>query len=130
MISHQVMYQQPKLAYASTDSVRRLSSNNPFRQVDSRPVLSPTSGSFYEHPRFATRSSGSLNIHSQLTTNNFDEWVDKNKQLLDIESDEEAGHENTFVDMGAPQFPHKVSRADSDSSVNYGNGYVYFVIVC
>lgn len=104
------MYQQPKLAYASTDSVRRLSSNNPFRLQES--VVSPSRNSFYEQPRISTQSSGSLS-----NLGSFNDWVEKNRQLLETESDDEEEHR--FVDMSRPLFPPKPVRADSDSSVNY-----------
>lgn len=93
------MYQQPSNhSYSSTDSLR-WSSNNPFRQAS----ISQT------QPR-----------------NNFDEWVDKNKQLLDLSSDDEeddagaVGFHQSTESFGRPSaFPPTPVRADSDSSINY-----------
>lgn len=83
-----------------SDSSRRLS-NNPFRQDLPGPA-----------PAFALNRSTS-SVH--LSGSAFEEWVSKNKQLLEL-SDEEEGPQR-------PAFPAQ-SRTGSDSNVNYGR-YVY-----
>jgi len=83
------MYQQPNQSF---DSGRRISSNNPFRQ--------DVTGS-------SNRSTGLG--HS--TNSTFDDWVKKNKQLIELLDDEDAP-------LARPSFPGQ-SRTGSDSDVNY-----------
>ncbi|ODV78509.1 Pal1-domain-containing protein [Suhomyces tanzawaensis NRRL Y-17324] len=115
------MYKQPNHSYASTDSLRRLSSNNPFRQHQAQ--------ASYEPPKLSNLSS--LSLHSGERPSSFGDWVEKNKQLLDNSSDEEQPFRPVNMglkysplsreDLGKPVFPPKPHRADSDSSVNYHN---------
>lgn len=134
------MYQQPNHSYQSSDSLRRLSANNPFRQNN------------FEPPRHINRSASSLGSgHSTSQNQAFEDWVEKNKQLIEDSDDEdiyslpkpvdmnlnmnvtgEASrpvHYNNYSDLPRPSFPNTV-RAGSDSSVNYSdNRYVYLAIV-
>lgn len=136
MISTKIvaMYQQPNHSYQSSDSLRRLSANNPFRQNS------------FEPPRHVNRSASSLGSgHSASQNQAFDDWVEKNKQLIEESDDEDLYSLSNHVDMGLnlnesqdasrpinghfnnlprPSFPTTV-RAGSDSSVNYSdNRYV------
>lgn len=96
------MYQRPN---ESTDSFnRRFSSNNPFRQASPAPLASPV-------PRPHRGSS------LQLSNSAFDDWVEKNKSLIE-DSDEE---ENLYQ---RPSFP-SATRHGSDTDVNYRR-YVCF----
>lgn len=105
------MYQQPPGVNHSSDSLRRLSSNNPFRQ--------------YIAPQHSNPSSGSIRTSNAA----FEEWVEKNKKFIDEESDEEISGENIVNFYGAPspmteefarpQFPTRIQRTGSDSSVSY-----------
>ncbi|CUM64775.1 uncharacterized protein PRCAT00002386001 [Priceomyces carsonii] len=106
------MYQQPNGSYHSTESLRRLSSNNPFRK-------------FTESQQSSTSRSG--------TPTKFEEWVSKNKKLAEASSDEDDGDYSGFrIDdynasdsplnerFSKPQPPSRPQRTGSDSSVNYG----------
>lgn len=129
------MYQQPNHSYQSSDSLRRLSANNPFRQHN------------FEPPRHVNRSASSLGSgHSASQNQAFDDWVEKNKQLIEESDDEDLyslpnpvdmslnfneSRDNSrpandqFNDLARPTFPTTV-RAGSDSSVNYSdNRYVF-----
>lgn len=78
-------------------------SNNPFRQDLSSPS-----------PAFAlNRSASSV----YLSGSAFEEWVSKNKQLLELSDEEDIPRR--------PAFPAQ-SRTGSDSNVNYGR-YVYLL---
>lgn len=146
------MFQQPNHSFESTDSGRRLSSNNPFRQFVGSD--STSSGKGYEAPRLRNQLGSSVKSNGSSA---FDEWVEKNKQLVNMSSDDEddfyggpkrgtnihtsskhtnlhselkAGHAirkglNTD-DFARPAFPGAPVRAGSDSNVNYNNtnGYV------
>lgn len=129
------MYQQPNHSYQSSDSLRRLSVNNPFRQNN------------FEPPRHVNRSATSLGSTSKNQA--FDDWVDKNKNLIEVSDDEDiyslsnavdmslnmnvsddaprpAGY-NDYNELPRPSFPNTV-RAGSDSSVNYSdNRYVSLI---
>lgn len=123
------MYLQRDSTHTSTDSFTRFSSNNPFRQNLER----TGNGSF---------SSGKPDKGRA-----FEEWVEKNKQLLDDSEEEEPilyyvshyGEESKSPDSGSisggsrgstkhnnlkndylprPSFPTAL-RTGSDSSVNY-----------
>lgn len=104
------MYQQPNHSYHSTESLRRLSSNNPFRNVSNSSNNSET--------RY-TNSNGTNLVKSP--NSNFDSWVAKNKQLIDDENEELDENLNNYLlldeDYSKPQFPPKPVRANSDSSV-------------
>lgn len=116
------MYQLPKETLLSANASRRFSSNNPFRQFDQREQSS--------------RSGSNLA---------FERWIEKNKQLVAEDSDDDlyrpygqpthANLSNSSVDsqhdmynqsvngydyLSRPVFPN-VTRAGSDSSVNYSN---------
>lgn len=84
----------------SSHSSRRLSSNNPFRQSEAAAASSSSS----------SRSRG---VSSQLSNSAFEQWVEKNKALIE-ESDEE--RDQVYE---RPSFPTS-SRTGSDSDVNYG----------
>lgn len=88
--SHSTMYQQPNHSF---ESARRLSSNNPFRQ--------DVTGSSQARSTNLTHSSNSA----------FEEWVQKNKQLIELSDEDEPVVER-------PKFPTQ-SRTGSDSNVNY-----------
>ncbi|KAJ9102160.1 hypothetical protein QFC19_004898 [Naganishia cerealis] len=98
------MYQQPNHSYTSAESLRRLSSNNPFRQ----------------HAASRGVPLGSL---SHSSNSAFDDWVDKNKKLFEESSDEEDYMANGASPMhetfARPKMPAQPVRAGSDSSVNY-----------
>lgn len=141
------MYQQPNHSYASTDSIRRLSSNNPFRATSGvsdtgdRVVSIDSTGN-----RISSNSSnGSVNMVRSPNSKNFDNWVAKNKKLVQENDsfeddnynnylllDEYAGstdrlHESPADDpLLAPPTKPKTLRTNSDSSVKY----VSFCIVC
>ncbi|EAZ63017.1 predicted protein [Scheffersomyces stipitis CBS 6054] len=117
------MYRQSNHSYASTDSSRRLSSNNPFRtSVQIEPAIS--------------RSSLSAGSENRVSTppQNFEDWVQKNKSLVDMSDDEDfyeatessngSANNNSSTDFARPAFPARPVRAGSDSSVNYGSKYV------
>lgn len=79
---------------------RQLSSNNPFRL-------------------FVPQESPSRTVSRGLTNSAFDEWVNRNKQLIDSDDDSE------FTAV-RPAFPTQ-SRIGSDTNVNYGSErYVIF----
>lgn len=81
------MFQQPNHLFESTDSGRRLSSNNPFRQfagIDSNKSGNGQSG--YEAPRLRNQLGSSVKSNGSSA---FEDWVEKNKQLVNISSDEE-----------------------------------------
>lgn len=124
------MYQQPKTINYSSESLRRLSSNNPFRQ--------------YELPTHTNHSTNS--VSSKGKGSNFDEWIQKNKELLDLSDDDEPlqpinmnvslNHSGNSSNSGRsfsgyasplgetfsrPEFPTRPTRTGSDSSVNYGS---------
>lgn len=89
------MYQQKNHSY---DSMSRRLSFNPFRRESLGPKLS---------------IHGNESAHSvHLNNSAFDEWVQKNKSLIDDLSDEEV---QIFQ---RPSFP-SLSRSGSDSNVNY-----------
>lgn len=87
---------------SSTDNLsRRISSNNPFRQDLAGP-----------NPSFSlNRSSSSVHLSGSA----FEEWVNKNKELIELSDEDEIPIR--------PLFPAQ-SRTGSDSNVNYGR-YVY-----
>lgn len=87
------MYQHNNSSYDSQG--RRLSSKNPFRHASASSALSRESDS------------------SRVSSSTFDDWVQKNKTLIDLSDDEE---------LTRPKFP-ALSRTGSDSDVNY-NRYV------
>lgn len=87
----------------SSDPSRRLS-NNPFRQDIPGPA-----------PSFALKRSTS-SVH--LLSSAFEEWVSRNKQLLELSDDDDDLPQR-------PTFPAQ-SRTGSDSNVNYGR-YVYLL---
>ena len=124
------MYRQPNHSYTSSDSLRRLSSNNPFR-IQQQQQQQQQQQPKYVAPQQSNRSNNSVSSPS-----NFEDWVEKNKQLIEISSDEDEPYrpvdmslnmkdttKNNSGDLARPVFPHKPVRADSDSSVNYG--YVF-----
>lgn len=131
------MYQQPNHSYQSSDSLRRLSVNNPFRPRN------------FEQPQHLNRSATSVgSAHSNTQNQAFDDWVEKNKQLIEESDDEDfyrspdpidmnlnmdhtannavplSTYNNDHHELSRPVFPVTV-RAGSDSSVNYNdNRYV------
>ncbi|KAK6455117.1 uncharacterized protein RJT20DRAFT_136277 [Scheffersomyces xylosifermentans] len=124
------MYRQPSQTYGSTDSLRRLSSNNPFRQHVEQPIGS----SQIEHPTRTSLTLGSDRVPTPPT--NFEDWIEKNKQLIDGSDEDDVyeepsrhhstGHtsNSSSGDFAKPVFPPRPVRADSDSSVNYSSKYV------
>lgn len=87
------MYKQPN---SSFDSVgRRMSSTNPFRRELAN----------YERP-LISRSASSVHLSNSA----FEEWVEKNKKLVDLLDDDG----ELRPPFAAPQ------RTGSDSDVNYG----------
>lgn len=88
------MYQQSNNSYDSVQ--RRLSSKNPFR-----PDPAPRA----EQPP------------SRLSTATFDDWVQRNKNLIELSDEEET------VELARPAFP-ALSRTGSDSNVSYSR-YVF-----
>ncbi|EGW31442.1 uncharacterized protein SPAPADRAFT_62006, partial [Spathaspora passalidarum NRRL Y-27907] len=137
------MYQQPNHSYASADSLRRFSSNNPFRnQIDQRSVQPQNSGSSLSNSNKNRSPSKSSLGQSSIT---FENWIQKNKDLLALSSDEEEDEApinrdddilNVYQSNGGtpltshnnstsgtprpPQFP-RATRADSDTSIHYSN---------
>lgn len=139
------MYQQPNHSFDSTQS-RRLSSNNPFRFMNNN-----GNGSNSNNNSSGNLSRPNMNrTASDRSTGNqaFEDWVEKNKVLIDISSDEENdeiynnhtkisnnkssnsnnNNNNYNYDQSndqfvQPNFPAKPVRTGSDSSVNY-NRYV------
>jgi hypothetical protein len=108
------MYQQPSATYRSADSLRRLSTNNPFRQNFAAPRHSNSSNGLIRSPNAA-----------------FDDWVEKNKKFIDESSDDEDNNENIVNFHGhstspvkepeftRPEFPNRPARTGSDSTVSY-----------
>lgn len=110
------MYQQPNHSYTSTDSIRRFSSNNPFRPPPtssaaggaglgesgfgggSDRVSSDSSTGNLTGNRISSNSSnGSINLVRSPNSKNFDSWVAKNKQLVQDESLEEDDNYNNYL---------------------------------
>ncbi|KAK6462288.1 Pal1 cell morphology protein-domain-containing protein [Scheffersomyces coipomensis] len=127
------MYQQPNHSYSSTDSFKRISSNNPFRQFVDQPTTSSTIQQQHHTSTSTTTSNRSSNGGGRRTNTppNFDEWVQKNKQLLDLSDGEEedddedddygfAAPQKSNYNYKKPQMPSRPVRAGSDSSINYG----------
>lgn len=110
------MYQQPSATYRSADSLRRLSTNNPFRQNFAAPRHSNASNGLIRSPNAA-----------------FDDWVEKNKKFIDESSDDEDINENIVnfyglsssqspvkePEFARPEFPTRPARTGSDSTVSY-----------
>lgn len=86
------MYQQSNNSYDSVQ--RRLSSKNPFRPAPRA-----------EQPP------------SRLSTATFDDWVRRNKNLIELSDEEET------VELARPAFP-ALCRTGSDSDVSYSR-YVF-----
>ncbi|CAH2352613.1 hypothetical protein CLIB1423_07S03554 [[Candida] railenensis] len=114
------MYQQPQGSYHSSDSLRRFSSNNPFRQQP------------FSAPQHSNPSNGSIRSSNAA----FDDWVERNKKIINESSDEEDGAvtADTIVnfygssispvkpnreELAKPELPPKPVRTGSDSTVNY-----------
>ncbi|KAI5968394.1 hypothetical protein CANMA_002385 [Candida margitis] len=105
------MYQQPNHSYSSSDSLRRLSSNNPFRQYQPSPapIQPQSSSSSLQMPQHGLGYQNANNSHNSIlakhyahsprkastlsnqstSSAHFDEWVAKNRQLVDGSDDEE-----------------------------------------
>lgn len=121
------MYKQPNHSFESSTSGRRLSSNNPFRPANgSSDLLTDPASS-----RPTTTRNLSNNSVRSTNSQAFEDWVEKNKVLVDLSSDEEdtryyMNPNQKDIDFAKPQFPPKPTRTGSDSSVNYGKErYVY-----
>ncbi|CAL1206368.1 unnamed protein product [Candida parapsilosis] len=105
------MYQQPNHSYSSSDSLRRLSSNNPFRQYQPSPapVQPQSSSSSLQIPQHGLGYQNTNNSHNSIlakhyahsprkastlsnqstSSAHFDEWVAKNRQFVDGSDDDE-----------------------------------------
>lgn len=96
------MYRQPPTMHGSNDSVRRLSSNNPFRQglqelADAPPVnstlttrgVSGSSSGTPTHLGFQNTNTTMASLVRRTSPTSFDDWVQKNQQLISMLSDEE-----------------------------------------
>lgn len=129
------MYKQPSHTYSSTDSLRRLSSNNPFRSQVELDYQQPLVQEPNNSPPRPMYSPSRLSNVSQSAS--FDSWVRKNKQLVDVSSDEEddgseyRSQNNGYKTVshaitGPPKFPPRATRADSDTSIQYSARYVFF----
>lgn len=114
------MYQQPNHSYSSADSFgRRMSSNNPFRKLSN-----PNSEFEQNNPRY-TNVNGT-NLVKSTNTKNFDNWVQKNKKLLDDDDNDDSNYNNYLLlndEFSKPEYPSKPFRSNSDST-----GYVFFFI--
>lgn len=84
------MYQKPNQLF---DSGRKVASNNPFR-------LDVAGGSVIRSTALAQSSNSA-----------FEDWVQKNKELINMSDDEDLPPQR-------PKFPAQ-SRTGSDSNVNY-----------
>ncbi|EGV60037.1 hypothetical protein CANTEDRAFT_116057 [Yamadazyma tenuis ATCC 10573] len=137
------MYQQPNHSYASAESLRRLSSNNPFRGI-------PDSAS---NRVSSTSSGGSSNIVRSPPSRSFESWVEKNKKLIEEDDSIDDDHYNNYLlldshvsgsstrnssaqsDLAPPQKP-RPTRTNSDPSVKMSSnnpfasalngGYVHY----
>ncbi|KAK6201494.1 Pal1 cell morphology protein-domain-containing protein [Scheffersomyces amazonensis] len=124
------MYQQPNHSYSSTDSFKRVSSNNPFRQsLESPTKVSTTIRQQYTSNSNHSNGSGSHSkAHRHNTPPNFDDWVLKNKQLLDLSDEDDDDDDNYGLSVNhrgdnynyRKPIPPKPVRTGSDSSINYG----------
>lgn len=92
------MYRQSSQGNKSSDSVRRLSTNNPFRQVS------------YEQPKHYNGSGTS--VRSNGSNKAFEDWVEKNKLLM-AESDDD------FDDLYGSYQDTPSSYVKSPSLANY-----------
>lgn len=110
------MYQQPNHSYTSTESLRRLSSNNPFRSAanDGSRVSS-------------TSSAGSSSIVKSPPSRSFETWVEKNKKLIEEDDSIDEDHYQNYLlleqltsnsDLIPPSKP-RTTRTHSDPSVRY-----------
>lgn len=87
------MYQQPNYSYHSNDSVHRLSSNNPFR-MSSQSSGGGGGGGFNDNLSMSSKKS-QLVRSPQLTS--FDEWVKKNKKLIDQDETFDDSYDNYLL---------------------------------
>ncbi|RLV90233.1 Uncharacterized protein JA1_004704 [Spathaspora sp. JA1] len=141
------MYQQPNHSYTSADSLRRLSSNNPFRnQIDREQLQSQAQASGSHVFNISPTKSPSKISRLGQSSITFENWIEKNKSLLDLSSDEEeddikinkeddilnvyqsnggtplSSHNNSASGTPRPpQFPPRATRAGSDTSIHYSN---------